>query len=117
MCCGQKRSLLNNPTTYRQPAPARRPSSLSASRMSSQLQPATNLVSSAPNPSIVHPASAPPAAPQHAPVNLRYLKTSPVRVRGLITGNSYEFPGPNTVQPIDPRDVPGLVYTGLFRHT
>ncbi|MFZ1007156.1 MAG: hypothetical protein WAN65_09980 [Candidatus Sulfotelmatobacter sp.] len=80
------------------------------------MQPATTLVASGANPSIVQAASPPPIAPQHSPVNLRYLKTSPVRVRGLITGNLYEFPGPNTVQTIDPRDVSGLVYTGLFRH-
>jgi hypothetical protein len=44
------------------------------------------------------------------------MKASPVRVLGLVTGIAYDFPGLNTVQAIDPRDVQGLLYTRLFRH-
>jgi hypothetical protein len=41
--------------------------------------------------------------------------TAPVRVRGLITARSYEIKGPQSVTDVDPRDVPGLLSTGLFR--
>ena len=117
MCCGQKRSLFSNRVADGQPSPARRQPSPNTSPMSSQLQSATTrFASSAANAPIARPEPPAPSAPPHSPVNLRYLKTSPVRVRGLITGNLYEFRGPNAVQAIDPRDVPSLVYTGLFRH-
>lgn len=45
---------------------------------------------------------------------LRYLRRSPSTVRGPVTGRVYAF-GPNTpMQPVDERDVPGLVATGAF---
>jgi hypothetical protein len=99
MCCGQKRSLLNNTEAASWPR-------------SKPPQPAVkgwkpSLPGRAAMPSSISPSS--------GNVAVRYLKTGPVRVRGLITGCSYEFAGPQSVADIDQRDVPGLLNTGLFR--
>jgi hypothetical protein len=60
------------------------------------------------------PASPQPALPYRV-VNLHYLKAAPVRVNGPVTGRRYEFSGGGPVQPVDARDLPGLLETGLFR--
>jgi len=108
MCCGQKRSLLQNtmvrntmPRTLPQMAAEKRERLVQAARVAK--------LSQAP---VVRPA---PASPPSGEVAMRYLQNVPVRVRGLVSGRSYEFPGPQTVQPIDARDVPGLLNTRLFR--
>jgi hypothetical protein len=46
---------------------------------------------------------------------LQYLKNSPIRLRGLITGRQYEFSSDRPAQPVDNRDLPGFLRTGLFR--
>lgn len=53
----------------------------------------------------------------HAPVNLRYLKNSAVRVRGSATGREYEFSPSRPAQGVDRRDAEALMRTGLFRQT
>jgi hypothetical protein len=99
MCCGQKRSLLSNPVARSQPRP---------------VSPTASASPRAPN-SSGRPTTPAPISPSSGDITLRYLKTAPVRVRGLITGRSYEFTAPQLVANIDPRDVPGLLSTGLFR--
>jgi hypothetical protein len=49
------------------------------------------------------------------PATLHYLKNSPVRVRGMVSGKHYEFSNSRPAQPVDRRDLPGLLRTGLFR--
>lgn len=56
-----------------------------------------------------------PAQALSTPVNLRYLRTSPIRVRGAGSGRSYEFSASRQTQPVDRRDLPGLLRTGFFR--
>jgi len=51
------------------------------------------------------------------PVNLRYLKSSAVRVRGSATGKQYEFSPSRPAQGVDRRDAEALLRTGLFRQT
>jgi hypothetical protein len=46
---------------------------------------------------------------------VRYLDNSRIRVRGLVSGMSYEFSGSLPVQQVDSRDAPTLLNTGLFR--
>ena len=56
-----------------------------------------------------------PAQALSTPVSLRYLRTSPIRVRGAGSGRSYEFSASRQTQPVDRRDLPGLLRTGFFR--
>jgi hypothetical protein len=36
-------------------------------------------------------------------------------VRGMVSGRHYEFSNSRPAQPVDRRDLPGLLRTGLFR--
>ena len=99
MCCGQKRSLLNNP------AARSRPQSLAPQAGINGRQPAL----------LGRPATSPAISPSPGDIAVRYLKSAPVRVRGLISGRCYEFTGARCVAEVDPRDFPGLLNTGLFR--
>jgi hypothetical protein len=36
------------------------------------------------------------------------------QIRGQVTGQIYQFPRQQPVQPIDPRDVPAMIRTRLF---
>jgi hypothetical protein len=56
-----------------------------------------------------------PAATPYARVSLRYLENSPIRVRGPVTGQDYEFSGSRPVQSIDARDASSLLKTRFFR--
>jgi len=61
-----------------------------------------------------------PAAPTQllsSSVTLRYTESSPVRVRGPVTGRVYDFSGSRSVQAVDRRDVPALLRTRFFRQS
>jgi hypothetical protein len=80
-------------------------------------------IAAGPRTSVADPSAAPPAAqPQQfaaesaSSVKLRYLESSPVRVRGLVTGNSYHFSAAEPAQEIDARDAVSLLNTRFFRH-
>jgi hypothetical protein len=47
-------------------------------------------------------------------VQLRYRERAPVRVRGPVTGQAYEFSVAQSVQVIDARDAQGLLRTRMF---
>jgi hypothetical protein len=47
-------------------------------------------------------------------VDVRYVGSRPVYVRGAVTGRRYAFARVGEVLPVDAGDVPGLVRTGLF---
>ena len=95
MCCGQKRATLTQGNTSRtsQPAPQ------------------------APSPPAALPKNnarnggAPAAA---SSVALRYLQTSPIRVRGSVTGNQYEFSAASPVSAVDVRDTEALLRARFF---
>ena len=62
----------------------------------------------------------PPAAQQLAAesassIKVRYLESSPVRVRGLVTGSSYLFSATEPAKEIDARDAASLLNTRFFR--
>ena len=60
------------------------------------------------------PANLPDAGPRPT-TSLRYADTSPIRVRGAVTGMSYEFSGVRPVQQVDARDAASLLNTRFFR--
>jgi hypothetical protein len=119
MCCGQKRSQFQTsqarmtaPSAHQQPsghnqgqavraqsspqATAAVPPRFDSSWQLGGFQPPKD---SAPNLSVV----------------IRYLETSLIRVKGLITGRVYEFSGAQALQSIDARDASSLLNTRFFR--
>lgn len=48
-------------------------------------------------------------------VSVRYMQSSPIRVRGPATGRQYQFSAGAPVQAIDPKDAPALLRTSFFR--
>lgn len=55
------------------------------------------------------------AAATGAPVRVRYLGAAPIVVRGAVSGRAYRFAASRLIQPVDARDVTGLLGKGLFR--
>lgn len=123
MCCGQKRADLKNTQTQmtagsgpqpvsnnsRVQAVRTPPSASSATQTASRSQPVTLQ-----SPSIGLQAATTTLTP-HSRASVRYLEKSPIRVRGLVTGMSYEFSGSHPVQQVDSRDAPSLLNTRFFR--
>jgi hypothetical protein len=123
MCCGQKRSELRNSQTQRtaqtvaqhtsanSPAQAVRTQTSvpSANPRASQYQPAR------PQTRAVPPQTHATVSTSQSSVSVRYLETSPIRVRGLVSGMSYEFSGAAPIQEVDARDASTLLNTRFFR--
>ena len=53
--------------------------------------------------------------PDSPEIVLRYLRTSPIRIRGAATGREYDFCASGPVSIVDLRDVPSLLATGYFQ--
>jgi hypothetical protein len=104
MCCGQKRLELRNTQAQRTA------SSVPQHRFSNS--PARTLPTQplVPEPQAPTPVSMPPTS-----VSVRYLETSRIQVRGLVSGMSYAFSGSQPVQQVDPRDAASLLNTRYFR--
>jgi hypothetical protein len=86
MCCGQKRSALrSNPMVSQHPI-------INTQARVSQ-----------------------PQAGTQSSMGIRYVGSSPLRVRGPVTGRQYEFSGSHPVHSIDPRDAALLLRTRFFR--
>ena len=58
-----------------------------------------------------------PQSGRQSSLGIRYLGSSPLRVRGPVTGRQYEFAGSHPVQSIDPRDAALLLRTRFFGPT
>jgi hypothetical protein len=110
MCCGQKRTALRSLLIATRPsAPARPPVAQPVSVAG--ILSAARAARLAADPSRI-------SAPSQAlatPVSLHYLRNSPIRVRGAASGRYYDFSSHRPTQPIDRRDLPGLLGTGFFR--
>jgi hypothetical protein len=114
MCCGQRRAELKNgePQTMarsaRQALFVNRPIRTSAS-------------SSTPTIARPWPGNAQnrgeeaPATTTRSSIEIRYLENSPIRVRGVVSGVSYEFSGAAAIRQVDARDAPSLLNTRFFR--
>jgi hypothetical protein len=98
-CCGQHRDAL------RAPVSAVHPSSM-ASPLNNAFQPALAAHGSMWNPASVALAG--------RGVQLRYRERAAVRVRGPVTGRSYEFSPARPVHAVDARDVDAMLRTRLF---
>ena len=51
------------------------------------------------------------------PVSLRYLRNSPIQLRGPVTGLHYQFSSSHPIQGVDPRDAELLMRTHYFSQT
>ena len=104
-CCGQKRANLKSTA----PPPTASPTTMPANAQfvqSAQLHNQPRSPSSQPAPG--------GAQPMHEAVTLRYLESSPIRVRGLVTGQQYEFSGARPIQVVDARDAQAFLRTRFF---
>ena len=125
MCCGQKRSELRTSQAQRTARTVPQHNSGNSHVHAVRTQPATQAVTQAAwphQPANPHTRSVQPQAPplvsmpqSSITINVRYLETSPIRVRGLVSGMSYEFSGAAPVQQVDARDASSLLNTRFFR--
>lgn len=105
MCCGQKRSELRGSpiqkTVWRVPQ-----------RNSGERPTQTSRII---NTQIQDGQAPSPVSVPHTSVNIRYVESLPIRVRGLVSGVSYEFSSLHAVQAVDARDALSLLNTRFFR--
>ena len=96
-CCGQKRANFTAPISQ------------STARPITQPAPERQIAAA--------PAIAPTAAYYSGSpaISLHYLESSPIRVKGNVTGRYYEFSRANPDQAIDVRDAEALLHTRFFR--
>ncbi len=123
MCCGQKRAELRSssiPPTARTTPPARisyQPAPPAPKLPSRDLTAPTGIAVESkpvrPPAQIIRRPS--PIATPYPPVSVRYLESSPIRVRGPVTGQQYEFSGSGPVQSVDARDAASLLQSRFFR--
>lgn len=102
MCCGQKRAALRSQAASTRPAVPMRPGVIQPNASSNPRPPVSGRIAA-------------PALALVTPVTVRYLKNSPVRVRGAVSGRQYDFSSSRPAQQVDRRDLSGLLRTGFFR--
>jgi hypothetical protein len=123
MCCSQKRTQLRNSqaqsTTPSAPPYGSGNSQAQVGRSYAPTAPTTQKTSpqqpANPQTRSIQPQVATATSTQHHSISVRYLERSPIRVRGLVSGMSYEFSGSRPVQQVDARDASSLLNTRFFR--
>jgi hypothetical protein len=123
MCCGQKRTQLRNSqtqwTTPSAPPYSSGNNQAQAGRSHPPTAPTTQKTSpqqpANPQTRSIQPQVATATSTHHHSISVRYLERSPIRVRGLVSGMSYEFSGSRPVQQVDARDASSLLNTRFFR--
>lgn len=121
MCCGQKRTQLrSSQTQWTTPSASQYGSGNSqAGRSHAPTAPTTQKTSQGqpaiPQTRSIQPQVATATSTQHHSISVRYLERSPIRVRGPVSGMSYEFSGSSPVQQVDARDASSLLNTRFFR--
>jgi hypothetical protein len=55
------------------------------------------------------------AAAQKPVAMVRYIGAAPIVVHGAVSGRTYQFTAARSVQPVDARDIAGLLKKGIFR--
>ena len=122
MCCGQKRTVLrNSQTQWTTPSVQQYGSGNSeaeAARSHTPMAPTTQKTSPQRAANLQTrsiQAQVATATSTYSSISVRYLEKSPIRVRGMASGMSYEFSGSRPVQQVDTRDAPPLLNTRFFR--
>ena len=125
MCCGQKRTELRNSQTQwttpnvhpygsanseAQAARSHAPTAATApTTQKTSPQRGANLQTRRIQPQVATATST------YSSISVRYMEKSPIRVRGMASGMSYEFSGSRPVQQVDARDATSLLNTRFFR--
>jgi hypothetical protein len=124
MCCGKKRAELRNspPATRTQapsqsvpnstPSPTVPPRTYGKAPVGTVQRPAPNQAS---RPATLHAEVPAAVSNSNGSVMVQYVDHSPIRVRGLQTGRTYEFSGTHGTQAVDARDAATLLATRFFR--
>ena len=123
MCCGQNRTALRNSqlqgTTRTVPQYTSANSPARAVHTQPATPPAMHVASPRPvgfpQTRGVQPQTRAPLSVPQSSVSVRYLEKSPIRVRGLVSGKSYQFSGAAPIQQVDARDASALLNTRFFR--
>jgi len=102
MCCGSRRSAWRS--SYA-PTPATRS------------QPQDRTVPAGAEPAERPTAQALAARAEFPSVRLAYAESSPIRVRGPVTGRPYDFSGSQPSQDVDVRDAAVFARNSLFRQS
>jgi hypothetical protein len=122
MCCGQKRTDLRNsqPQSVARSVPQTLAGNGRAQTVRSQPSalPPTPTALTHP-PAYVQGQRIPPQAATttstQPSISVRYVETSPIRVRGPVSGISYDFSGTAPMHQVDARDAASLLNTRFFR--
>src|SRR6266851_4155461 len=96
-CCGQRRAALSAAATTNQPKP-----DASGGGYASQA---------------ASPENSGRIGANYAQMNLRYLNSTTIRMRGPATGRGYTFSAADPVQSVDMRDAAIVLRSGFFRKT
>ena len=107
MCCGSRRSALRSASALLKAPPAVPvvpQGAFNRARMAGAL---------GQNPAATTEAI--PARQLFPSVNLRYMESSPIRVRGPMTGRQYDFSVAQPTEDVDLRDAAVLTRSALFR--
>jgi len=122
MCCGQKRTVLrNSQTQWTTPSVQQYGSGNSeaeAARSHTPMAPTTQKTSPQRAANLQTrsiQAQVATATSTYSSISVRYMEKSPIRVRGMASGMSYEFSGSRPVQQVDARDATSLLNTRFFR--
>jgi hypothetical protein len=121
MCCGQKRTELRNsqaPGTSRtvpQYSTSNRAQAVRAQPSAPPMRTVSPLQPANPQTRSIQPQAATTTSTPNSSISVRYLENSPIRVRGLVSGMSYNFSGAVPVQQVDARDASCLLNTRFFR--
>jgi hypothetical protein len=113
MCCGQKRLELSNDSTRTnvRHIPSNTHTSFLPPRLETNGFGLRHITSQIPTSGSTFAG----ARSFQPTVSLRYVRGSPVRVRGSLSGRYYEFSGSRPVQAVQARDAELLLRTHLFQ--
>jgi hypothetical protein len=118
MCCGQNRAAVKaalTPAANRNPAQSAPTSSGAYTPSMSGVTQRTSAGVASPSGARQQPAPATAHASARSVIHLRYSESSPIQVRGPVTGNRYQFSRAQPLQAVDARDASALLDTRFFR--
>ena len=115
MCCGSKRAELKK-TMSTGTAPSSRPFAGVQNRIEAgRTRTAPRAYSAQVHAPAETPISTSGTGLEGSFIAISYLERAPVRVRGLATGQVYEFSASDAIREVDARDASALLNTRFFR--